>query len=138
MLGCVLNRRSRRSPDPSPEQPRHTGPDFWTQQLVQARFANRCAVCGGYNGGTIHHRKPRRAGGTVDPATNYPSNLLWVCGTGTSGCHGTIESHRTRAYDNGWLLGDRAQPAGVAVLLWDGRRVLLDDEGGYRAAQKAG
>lgn len=131
-------RGSRHTPEGERDEPRYTGPDFWTQQVVLARFANRCARCGQYRGGSIHHRKPRRLGGTTDPAINYTSNLLWLCGNGTTGCHGAIESHRTVAYENGWLLADRAVATEVEVLLWDGRRVLLDDEGGYQLVQKAG
>lgn len=73
-------------------------------------------------------------GGTSDPAINYLSNLLWVCGTGTTGCHGYMESYRTEACAKGWLVGDGQDPALVPVLLWDRRRVLLDNEGGTRPA----
>lgn len=107
-----------------------TGPDFWVRLDVQQRFGNRCARCG-RDGVTIQHRKPRRMGGTLRPEINYTSNLLWVCGNGVTGCHGHMESYRAEALDNGWLLHDRDDATAVPVLLWDGRRVLLDDEGGW-------
>lgn len=110
-----------------------TGPDFWTRQLVAGRFGGACVRCG-RPGATVQHRKPRRMGGSSDPAINRPSNLVWVCGTGTTGCHGHMESQRHEAYVNGWLLHDRQTPLLVPVLLWDGRRVVLDDEGGYGPA----
>lgn len=109
---------------------RYTGSEFWVRLAVQGRFGGRCCRCG-RDGATIQHRKPRRAGGTRRPEINHPSNLLWVCGTGTTGCHGHMESYRTEALDNGWLLHDRADAREEPVLLWDGRRVLLDDEGGW-------
>lgn len=116
-------------------RPRRTGPDFWVRQLVQARFGNRCARCG-HDGASIQHRKPRRLGGTSDPAINAPSNLLWVCGDGVRGCHGHMESYRTEAHNHGWLLHNNDDPLRVPVSLWDGRRVLLDDEGGWEYADE--
>lgn len=118
---------------------RDTGPDFWTRQLVQARFGGRCARCGGF-GTSVQHRKPRQAGGTRDPLINAASNLIWVCGHGTTGCHGHMESYRSEAYESGWLVHSECDPAEQEVLLWDGRRVLLDDDGGFRPAptRKAG
>lgn len=107
---------------------RNTNPDFWTRELVRVRFGGRCCRCG-KDGATIHHRTPRALGGTKDPAINYPSNLLWVCGDGTRGCHGYIESHRTESYDQGWLVRHGRRPATVPVHLWDGRDVYLDDDG---------
>lgn len=112
---------------------RDTGPQFWVKQEVQARWGGRCARCGG-PGSNIHHRQPRRMGGSRDPRVNGPANLLWLCGTGTTRCHGWIESHRDAAREAGWLLRDGQDPAAVPVLLWDGRRVLLDDDGGQRPA----
>lgn len=110
-----------------------TGPTQEIRQLVQFRFGNRCARCGG-PGATIQHRKPRRMGGTSDPAINYPSNLLWVCGTGTTGCHGHMESQRFEATTKGWLVPDSMDPAKVPVQLWDGRCVVLDIYGGHEPA----
>lgn len=109
---------------------RNTGPDPWVRQQVMMRFSGRCARCGEY-GASIQHRKPRRMGGTSNPAINFPSNLIWVCGSGTTGCHGHMESHRTEAYGNGWLLHAAEDPTEVPVLLWDGHRVLLDNVGGF-------
>lgn len=80
----------------------------------------------------MQHRAPRRAGGTRNPLINSPANLIWVCGSGTTGCHGYMESQRTEAYRAGWLLHDPAEATTVPVLLWNGQRVLLDDDGGWR------
>jgi hypothetical protein len=112
----------------SNERRRCTGPDFWTRETVRVRFGGRCCRCG-KDGYTIQHRTPRGLGGSKDPAINALTNLLWVCGDGTRGCHGHMESRRTEAYENGWLVRHGMDPAAVPVLLWDGRRVLLDDEG---------
>jgi len=55
-------------------------------------------------------------GGSRRPDTNELPNLLLVCGTGTTGCHGVIESNRMWAYLNGFLLTDGQDPALVPVL----------------------
>ena len=65
---------------------------------------------------------------------NAVSSLLLVCGTATTpdGCHQLIESQRALAYTNGWLVRRCTDPATVPVLLHDGRRVLLTDDGQYQ------
>ncbi|WGL50661.1 hypothetical protein P5P86_11870 [Nocardioides sp. BP30] len=74
-------------------------------------------------------------GGTSRPETNGAANLLLLCGSGTSGCHGRIESNRAEAYDQGWLVSQRDDPREVPVsILWCGpdlASVRLDDDGGH-------
>lgn len=53
---------------------------------------------------SIHHRKPRGMGGTKDPRSFDLRNLVHICGDGTRGCHGDIESHRSQAHEDGWLI----------------------------------
>ena len=50
-------------------------------------------------------------GGTKRVDVNLPPNLLVLCGSGTTGCHGWIESHRTEGYDDGIILYDADDPA---------------------------
>lgn len=101
---------------------RDTGPTPATRATVRGRAAGVCEVCGLRRGVHIHHRQPRRCG-TKRPWINQPSNLLWVCTT----CHDSIETHRTVAYLNGWLVRAGRQPALVPVLLRDGIELLTDD-----------
>jgi hypothetical protein len=78
---------------------------------------------------SIHHRRPRGMGGTDRPDVHSLANLMLVCGTGTVGCHGFLESHRTIAEARGYLVakeGPRSNPADVPVTLPGGRRVYLD------------
>lgn len=65
---------------------------------------------------SFHHRQPRGAGGSSREGINSPANLLLVCGTGTTGCHGEIEANRTAAYAAGWLVKHPQDPAAVPVL----------------------
>lgn len=53
---------------------------------------------------SVHHRVPRKMGGTTDRNVNGLSRIMLICGTGTSGCHGWIESNRDEARGNGWLV----------------------------------
>ena len=53
---------------------------------------------------SLHHRKPRHMAGSTDPRINDPRNLIRLCGSGVSGCHGEVESQRQAAIDDGWLL----------------------------------
>lgn len=53
---------------------------------------------------SVHHRLPRRMGGTKDPRSNDPRNLVLLCGSGVEGCHGDVESDRAQAYEQGWLI----------------------------------
>lgn len=100
--------------------------------VVRARVMARC---GGFcevrtrhcwdEASQIHHRRPRGAGGSKDPATGQAANGIGVC----IPCHDHLEKHRAEARDNGWLVRQGTVPATVPI--WRHRRwVLLDDEGG--------
>lgn len=114
---------------------RDTGPDRHTRFLLEVRAASCCEVCGlsvAQRFFSVHHRVARGMGGTRAGWANALSNLLLLCGSGTTGCHGEIESNRDRAYANGWLVRSGVVlPAEVPVLTWHGGRVLLDDAGNY-------
>lgn len=106
---------------------RRTGPSAKTRRLVFERASYRCERCGRGDGRfAIHHRRPRGMGGSKSPTTNSLSNLLLLCGSGTTGCHGLTESRRAEAIDLGYLVPQSQDPATVPVLL-RGRWVLLGD-----------
>ena len=90
-------------------RPRPTGPSIETREQVRWRDRDRCRRCGKPTW-QIHHRKPRGMGGTRDPLINSPANLVLLCGSGTTGCHGWVESHRTEAREQGWLVSQHADP----------------------------
>ena len=101
--------------------------------LVHHRSRQRCERCGTASATrwSLHHRKPRGMGGTKDPMINSPANLLLLCGSGTEGCHGWVETHRAEAYDSGLLVHRGDDPASVPVKLMRGL-VLLGDGGGVQ------
>ena len=100
--------------------------------VVAARSGGGCevgieGVCQGA-ATNIHHRLKRSHGGTW-----APSNLLALCGSGTTGCHGYIEAHPNYSRQFGyWIFTGDGEPNTVSVYLHAHtvpRWVLLDDEG---------
>lgn len=63
---------------------------------------------------------------------NTLPNLVLMCGDGVRGCHGHVESHRTEAYAEGWLVHRWADPATTPVLRF-GRTWSLPGETWVRA-----
>jgi hypothetical protein len=74
---------------------------------------------------SMHHR--RKAGRVW-----APSNVLHLCGSGTTGCHGWIEAHPEAAHALGLWLWNHEDPATWSVKMrWESMRSwwFLDDEG---------
>lgn len=83
---------------------------------------------------SVHHRQPRGMGGSsLD--VNRASNLLLLCGSGTTGCHGMVESQRVLAYAHGWLVPRSFDTTLYAVLIYTGDVVYLTDDGTYREGE---
>lgn len=110
-------------------------PSVRVRGVVQGRDGG-CFVCGA-PANNLHHRLARGAGGSKLAFVNAPANLLLLCGSGTSGCHGWVESHRLVAYELGLLVRRNGVllPAEVPVFSrWRGCWFLLDDAGGLTRA----
>lgn len=103
--------------------------------LLQIRSGNRCERCGlPASDLQDHHRRPRGMGGSRRPDTNTASNAGRICGS----CHRIVESYRSQAYDEGWLVKSSRSPLAVPIL-YRGQWHLLDDEGFvYRIPAPAG
>lgn len=132
----LVRKAWERKPKPDKKKPKDTGPDAATVALVLERDGNNCRWCGfgvaGERGRdwSIQHRRPRRMGGDPRPDTNSPANLVLVHGSGTTGCHGHIETHRAEAQHHGWLLPSHDTPTLVPLLIDGGSRwVYLTDDG---------
>jgi hypothetical protein len=106
-----------------------------TRELLYQRAHGGCEMCGKWAANNAHHRKNRSQGGE-----DTLSNLLLLCGSGTTGCHGWVTEHPEESVSNGWSIHGRiAVPADVKVLRFDrvlGVKVwaLLTDDGGTEAA----
>lgn len=121
-------------------KPRDTGPSREVRHVVRARAAMCCERCNvplAAADGQVHHRRPRGAGGSSRTDTNLPSNLVLLCGTPTTGCHGFCESERDAAREQGWLVRQGGDPASVPVVHARFGRVLLDAVGGVTPYREA-
>ena len=112
------------------KRPKDTGPDAATVAAVIERDGGRCVGCGdplhGQRGVdySIHHRKLRSQGGD-----NRLSNLVSLCGHGTSGCHGLAHSEVAAARLSGFLMLSTEDPEQVAVEHSQHGPVYLLDDG---------
>lgn len=73
----------------------------------------------------MHHRKNRSQGGEWTP-----SNLLHLCGSGCTGCHGYIGSNPSESYEQGWMVRRIDDPSKSPVWLFGWGFVILTDTGG--------
>lgn len=114
-----------------------------TRRQVIARDESICQWCGLYVDTTtgdysLQHRRARGMGGSRLADTDLPSNLVLVHGSGTTGCHGYIESHREEAIARGFNVAQINRrrpilPADVPLLAHAGpagRWYRFDDAGG--------
>lgn len=103
-----------------------TGPTRTVRKLVLTRDQGCCVRCGGevydidadrlYQMYSLQHRAPRGMGGTKSPVINSPANLVTLCGSGTTGCHGWVESHREESRLYGWAVSRYQSPDVVPML----------------------
>lgn len=81
------------------------------RNAVLRRDDNSCQRCGLSLYGrdySLQHRDPRGMGGSRSKHTM--ANLVALCGTATTGCHGDVESFREDARRDGWLVPDGVDP----------------------------
>lgn len=98
------------------------------RQLVMVRAWFACERDGRTDGLEIHHRRPRKAGGTSDPTASTAANALVLCHV----CHRWVETHRQAAYRLGYLVHAAHDPADVAVPVYELRApALLTETGEY-------
>ncbi|WP_116044013.1 HNH endonuclease [Amycolatopsis palatopharyngis] len=92
------------------------------RSLVERRSNGLCEICGQHVGETMHHRKREGQGGPW-----LPSNVLYLCGDGTTGHHGMVTNTRAVYYQAGWCVESWEDPHKRAVLLHHGFVWLTDD-----------
>jgi hypothetical protein len=97
--------------------------------LVDERDGFRCLICGkpidgSWPGGSRHHRRPRSH---PFPGLHETSNLILVCGSGDTGCHGEIHSQPAWAYSQGYLLHSWEDPLTTPINTRFGWKLLTDD-----------
>lgn len=102
---------------------------------VFARAFYRCERCGGAitsSGVSVHHRQPRKMGGSKRPELHQPANLIVLCGSGTTGCHGWVESHRHQARESGYLIYAIDNAEDIPFVDNEKRVWFIDNQGGKR------
>jgi hypothetical protein len=103
------------------------------KELVDRRDGEHCRRCGHLVWGddfSRHHRIPRGAGGSA--RVDRVSNILKLCGSATTGCHGWIEKHRADAEILGYLLpklNPDIDPETEPIFIHEFGWVLLGDNG---------
>ena len=86
--------------------------DRWTEEqgrdAVAGRCGGRCEGCGEAWNGQVHHRVLRAH--CPRPLLWHPAELIALCGSGTTGCHGLTHHQRTKHEGLGWNVGANADP----------------------------
>jgi hypothetical protein len=78
--------------------------------LLYRRSERVCERCGRRRATNAHHR---RSAGRVWVVWN----LLDLCGSGTTGCHGWVTEHKDIARDFGWVVRNRTDPLWTPTLV---------------------
>lgn len=94
-----------------PKRQRDTGPVRSVRDLIAERSGGICEMACFLAAVHVHHRRPRRIGGSSAPDTNSASNLLKLC----MFHHEAIEANRSWAYEWGLILSANADPARIPV-----------------------
>lgn len=119
-------------------------PSLKTISDITERDQGRCALCGGFVSGSrgydwsVHHRRPRGMGGSRKSDINNHANLILLDGSGTTGCHGRVESLRDAAIELGYLvrLNSVERPEDIPILhKAHGGWVFLTADGGVTIAR---
>lgn len=119
---------------PKRTAPRDTGPSRKTRGLVLARDNFCCVACGKPVGGactwwSLQHRKARGQGGG-----NGPENLIALCGSAVTGCHGRCEARDREMQARGYWLESWQDPRTEPVMICGeqgGITVWLGTDGSY-------
>ena len=93
---------------------KRTGFPAAVSELVLARSEGACEIMAGcctHTATDLHHRRPRGMGGSKADDTNTAANALAACRP----CHLWVESRREWSVENGFLIGQYADPTTVPV-----------------------
>ena len=89
--------------DPKPARRVKADKAGWERIREEKINGRSCRVCVAFLAATAHHLVPRSLGGD-----DVEDNLVGLCGSGTTGCHGLVEARDPWACS---LLGLRLEPA---------------------------
>lgn len=107
-----------------------------TRFVVFVRANYQCERCyeklHGVFGASVHHRRPRMMGGSKKAELHQPANLIVLCGSGVSGCHGWVESNRDKAREHGYLIYKVASAGEIPFRDVNGKWHQIDNFGQKR------
>lgn len=112
-----------------------------SKRIALQRQGWHCMRCGTnihdpslWPGRSGHHRQLRRR---ADPAVrDLPCNIVELCGSGTTGCHGWAHAHPAEAERFGYIIPSWRDPLSVPIRDWNGDwRWLLPDGTAQRLTQ---
>lgn len=104
------------------------------RQAIYQREDQACGWCGKWaQGGSIQHRVARGMGGTRRKVTLADGVLL--CGSGTTGCHGLVESEPAKAETYGYRLRQGCEAHRMPIFIHLMGWVYLTVDGGYAPAR---
>lgn len=95
-------------------------------EMVKKRDNQSCTRCGRH-GGNVHHRRMRSQ--SPKAVVHNVENLIVLCGSGTTGCHGWVHANPAESYENGWLVRSYQEPEFEPVTDCEGGRWILDSQG---------
>lgn len=105
-----------------------------SKRIALERQGWHCMRCGAnihdpsrWPGRSGHHRQLRRA---ADPDVRHsPVNIVELCGSGDTGCHGWVHQHVAEAERLGLIVPLGADSRDVPVFDWEGRWMRLNMDG---------
>lgn len=106
------------------------------RNAIQDRDDGCCVRCGHYclhEPHSVHHRQVKGMGGRK--AADTPSNLILLCGSGSTGCHGYAHARPATSYRFGYLVRSTACPSSAPIWVAGREWVLLDDDFGTTAVR---
>lgn len=104
-------------------------PTEQVRDLTMRRDRYRCVRCGKPLDSTmasLHHRRLRSH---PFEGLHNPSNLIWLCGSGTTGCHGWVHAHPAEAETDGYIVHAWDDPKTVPVTYHGLGPCTLNDDG---------
>jgi hypothetical protein len=109
--------------DPRPPKRIKADQNQWLR-LRNRKVPAECRLCGKTDGLTIHHIVSKSLGGD-----DVLDNLVWLDGSGTTGCHGLVEAHDPWAC---LLLGLRLTDSERAYVVGKKGAYYLEDRYGLK------
>jgi len=95
--------------------PKENKPSMDTRRKVLERDYYECVRCGkGIMNSpySIHHRRLRSH---PFPELHEAANLITLCGSGTTGCHGWVHNHPQEAQKAGYIVRSTQNPTDIPV-----------------------